>query len=415
MPLKTWWQWVKSKPLFLRWFIYFLLIRPIAEQFYDLKEISPLISPLYWLGALTLLFSIIGIIRGSRLKSKLDNTFFFWTLLTFFSVIALFFSSSSILGYLNYAIKLTIPVLIYIFLRAFIQDKTDLVGLLTTFLISCIYPIVSMIFGILTGFYLGAGRYVGSYADVFNNAFYLSFGAIALLYHFILNKTYYKTLPIKNYLIILALIFAILGLWAIKHMATVAVFIGIIVVFIYVVFRKRREAALLMIFLSILFILFAGNRFYDEVMNPRLEKEVEVIQGTRDIDQALHGRMSRWTWLMGDFRSAPFYAQLAGYPLSLNYSSHMIGVTPHNDFLRIMFFTGYFGLIIYVILLVKVLRKGKYMDVPDRFMTYAILLATLLYSISTVPTFYPNFVNILMIVFAYAALPVARLAPNGKS
>jgi hypothetical protein len=413
--LKTWWQWVKSKPLYLRWFILVLLIRPIAEQFYELKDVSPILSPLYWLGTLTLLFSIIGIIRGNKIKSKLDNTFLIWSLLAFFSVIALFFSSSGLMNFLNFGIKLTIPFLVYYFLRMFIHEKSDFVGLTTTFLFSCIYPMASMILGISTGLYSGEGRFAGSYADVFSNAFYLSFGAMALLYHYILSKTYYWTFPVNNYLIILAIIIAILGLWVIKHMATIAVFIGFIVVFIYVVYRRRREAAMLLIFLSVIFILFAGNRFYDEVMNPRLEKEVEVIQGIRDIDQALHGRMSRWTWLMDDFRQAPFYAQLAGYPLSLNYSTHMIAITPHNDFLRIMFFTGYFGLLIYIILVVKVFFRGKHLDTPDRFLVYAVLLSTLLYSVSTVPTFYPNFVNILMIIFAYTALPPYKQIPVGKT
>jgi hypothetical protein len=140
-----------------------------------------------------------------------------------------------------------------------------------------------------------------------------------------------------------------------------------------------------------------------------------VIQGTRDIDQALHGRMSRWTWLIGDFRDAPFYARLFGYPLSLNYSSHMIGITPHNDFLRILFFTGYAGLIIYMILLIKVFNKARNMDVPDRYLILVVLMATVLYSVSTVPTFYQNFINILMMVFAYTALPVMKPTSNGKS
>lgn len=413
MRLKNWWKWVNSKPLYLRWFIYFLLVRPVAEQFYDLKAISPLLSPLYWLGTLTILFSIIGIIKGNRIRSRLDNTFFIWTVLAVFSVIALFFSSITTLDYLNFAIKLTIPVLVYYFLRVFIRDKSDFTGLITTFLLSCIFPVGSIVLGLLTGVYFSEGRFAGTYADVFSHAFYISIGTIALLYHYILNKTYQNTLKIGNYWIITGLIVALLGLWVIKHMATIAVFIGIIVVFIYVVFRKRRQAALFLIILSVLFIFFAGDRFYEEVINPRLEYEVEVIEGSRDINQAVHGRMSRWTWLMGDFKSAPFYAQLAGYPLSLRNSTHMIAITPHNDFLRIMFFTGYAGLALYLVLLFKVFKRIRFRDVPDKFFLYAILTATLLFSLTTVPTFYPGFVNILMIAFTYAALPGMKPVRNG--
>ncbi len=409
MRLKVWWSWVNSKPLYLRWFVYFILIRPVAEQFYSLKSISPVLSPLYWLGALTLLLSVAGIIRGKKIRSKLDSIFIFWGILVIISTAALYLSSSTLLEYLNFATKLTIPVAVYYFLRVFIRDKNDFTGLLTTFLLSCIFPVGSILTGIIRGGYLVEGRYAGSYADVFNHAFYLSVGTITLLYHYVRSRSEKESMKISIFVIIAGLVIAISGLWIIKHIATIAVFIGVVVIFVYVVFRKKQQAALLMIVLAFSFILISGDLFYQEVVNPRIEYELEVIEGSRDVDQAVHGRMSRWTWLMGDFRTAPFIAKLAGYPLSLKHSTHMISITPHNDFLRIMFFTGYAGLIFYLFLLYKVFWRVKYNDVPERFFIYAILVSTILYSITTVPTFYPGYVNILMITFAYSALP--RLKP----
>lgn len=415
MKLRIWWQWVNSKPLYLRWFVFFLLIRPVAEQFYALKSISPILSPLYWLGALTLLFSVIGILNGKRIKSKLDRTFIFWAVLVVVSTTALYFSSSTILEYLNYATKLTIPVAVYYFLRVFIKDKNDFTGLLTTFLLSCIFPVGSILFGLIRGGYFTEGRFEGSYADVFNHAFYLSFGTITLLYHYVKSRSDNNSMKISSLLIVAGLIIAIAGLWIIKHIATIAVFITVIVLFIYIVFRKKQQAALLMIVLALLFIFFTGDLFYQEVVNPRIEYEVEIIEGSRDVDQAVHGRMSRWTWLMGDFRSAPFMAKLAGYPLSLKRSTHMINITPHNDFLRIMFFTGYAGLIFYIYFLFKGLKRVIYNDAPERFFIYAVIFSTILYSVTTVPTFYPGYVNILMIAFAYSALPVLRPVRNATA
>ena len=414
MKIKDWWRWVNSKPWYLRWFVFFMLLRPIAEQFYDLKDVSPLFSPLYWMGALTFIFSVWGIASGRRHKSRLDKTFSVWSILILLSTVSIYFSSTGLVPYIGIAIKLVLPILLYYFLRNFIYTRTDLVGLVTTFLLSCIYPIVSLVSGISSGYYFSAGRFAGAYADVFNNAFYLSFGFIALLYHYMLSRTYHKTLKLGNVTLILSLVVAVLGLWAIKHMATIAVFIGIIGIFIFIALQKRREAALLMIFLSIVFILFAGDTFYEEVVNPRLEHEVEVIEGTRDIDQALHGRMSRWSWLVEEFNDSPLYIKLLGYPLSLKYSIHMVGVTPHNDFLRILFFTGFLGLLVYLVLLYKIFRNARNQPPPEKFLFLSILMATTLYSISTVPTFYPGFVNILMIVFAASAIPLNNLAKNGR-
>lgn len=413
MRLKYWWIWVKGKPLYLKWFIFFILIRPVAEQFYQLKEVSPLLSPLYWMGALTLLFSIAGIIYSPRIKSKLDNIFNTWAFLIIISTIALYFSEGNVMSYLSMAIKVVLPVFVYYFLRGFIKSKEDFVGLMTTFLLSCIYPLFFLMLGLTSGLGLTTGRYAGLYADVFNNAFYLSFGTIALFYHFFLRKGYTNTLPVGNALLVLMIIIGLTGLWLIKHMATIAVFIGISILTVLVGFQRRREAALLTILLVILFVLFAGDRFYDEVINPRIEYELEVVEGTRDVDQALHGRMSRWTWLLKDFKEAPFYAKMLGYPLTGKYSNHMIGVTPHNDFLRIMFFSGIIGLFLYLLLLYRVVRKIRFMSLPEKYVSYAIVLATVLFSISTVPSFYPGFLNILMMLIAFAALPSERM--NFKS
>jgi len=408
MRLKDWWLWTKTKPIYFKWFIIFILIRPIAEQFYNLKELSPLISPLYWLGTLTMLFSLIGILKGKRVKSNLDRIFYAWGGLIIISVLVMFISSSSLLGYLNFAIKLSLPIFIYFFLRVFIVNKADLVGLLTTFLISCIFPVVSILIGLSGGDYFSKGRFTASYADVFNNAFYISMGLIVLLYHFILNRTYNNTLRIRNYMVFLALVITLLGLWVIKHLATIVVLLTTLAIFIYISFRRYRGAAIFLVFISAGVVLTSGERFYNEVLDTRIERELEVIEGSRELYQGVHGRMSRWIWLTGEFKAAPIYAKILGYPYTLKYTNHMVGITPHNDFLRILFFTGYTGLIIYIFIIIRVYQRVKYRDIPDKFFLYSILMATVLYSITAVPTFYPGYVNILMIAFAYSALPVIK-------
>jgi 4-hydroxybenzoate polyprenyltransferase len=57
-------------------------------------------------------------------------------------------------------------------------------------------------------------------------------------------------MKISIFVIIAGLVIAISGLWIIKHIATIAVFIGVVVIFVYVVFRKKQQAALLMIVLA---------------------------------------------------------------------------------------------------------------------------------------------------------------------
>jgi hypothetical protein len=275
---------------------------------------------------------------------------------------------------------------------------------MTTFLLSCIYPVLSILGGLNHIEYFTSGRYEGSYPDVFNHAFYIAIGTILILYHYILNRIYSKTLKINNVTLISFLVISILGLWFIKHMATIALFLCILIVFFYYSFRRQFGAVFLLLFLSIIFIYYTGDQFFNEVIDPRIETELQVIEGSRDVEQGMHGRISRWTWLTGEFNQAPVFAKLFGYPFTFRYSNHLIGITPHNDYLRILFFTGFAGLSLYLLILTNMFSRVRKFKISDRFILYSIFLATCLYSITTVPTFYPGFVNILMISFAYCAL-----------
>jgi hypothetical protein len=52
MTFREWKKWFKELPWSCKWFVIFILIRPVTDNFYNLKEISPVYSPLYILGIL---------------------------------------------------------------------------------------------------------------------------------------------------------------------------------------------------------------------------------------------------------------------------------------------------------------------------------------------------------------------------
>lgn len=53
MSFQAWKKWLLALPWSFRWFAILVLLRPILDVFYFLKEISPAISPLYIVGTLT--------------------------------------------------------------------------------------------------------------------------------------------------------------------------------------------------------------------------------------------------------------------------------------------------------------------------------------------------------------------------
>jgi O-antigen ligase len=212
-------------------------------------------------------------------------------------------------------------------------------------------------------------------------------------------------MKIKPVFIIIYFGIVLLGMWEIKHMASIAVFFVVVALFLRHDIRRRVIQIVLYSIITIVVVLMYGDKFYQEVINPRVEKEVEVLEGQREQSQAFHGRMSRWTWLWGEWKRAGIFPKMIGYPWSMGYSRHMVGITVHNDFLRMFFFTGIIGFIVYLIFLGKIIRRIKYLNKADKFISVALLMSLLLYSMTTLPTIYVGFMNVYVTLFAYLALP----------
>lgn len=157
--------------------------------------------------------------------------------------------------------------------------------------------------------------------------------------------------------------------------------------------------------ITVVVVLVYGGAFYEEVINPRVEKEVEVIQGKREQSQAFHGRMWRWEWLWGEYERSSVFAKMVGYSWDMGYARHMIGINVHNDFLRMLFFSGIIGFITYLVFLSRIIRRIKYLNKADSFVSIALIISLILYSMTTIPTIYVGFMNVYVTLFAYLALP----------
>lgn len=84
MKFNQWKIWLKSKPWILKWFILLVLIRPIIDNLYFLKDISPFLSPLYIAGVLTPLMVIYVLAKTKKPAStKLDRHMRFFSFFHF--------------------------------------------------------------------------------------------------------------------------------------------------------------------------------------------------------------------------------------------------------------------------------------------------------------------------------------------
>jgi hypothetical protein len=278
-------------------------------------------------------------------------------------------------------------------------------GILTTMFYASIFPLFNLIYDVFFGGGGDAARVHGMFPDVINYASYLLFSVIIIIYFYFQRRKSPMMMNIKPVFIIIYLGIVLIGMWKIKHMASIAVFFVIVGLFLRHDMKRRVIQIMLYSIIVIVTILVYGDDFYEEVINPRVEKEVEVIEGQREQTQAFHGRMWRWQWLWGEWERSSFFAKMVGYPWGMGFSRHMVGINVHNDFLRMLFFTGIIGFITWLVFLSRIIRRIKYLNKADKFISLALLASLFLYSVTTLPTIYVGLMNTYVTLFAYLALP----------
>ena len=410
MKFKNWKIWLKSKPWLLKWFIIVVLLRPIIDNLYFLKNISPFLSPLYIVGVLTPVLIIIALAKLPKPKrTKLDKYFNIWSFFillgTFFVIL---FDPLSTISF-EFLLKLTIPLYLYYFARRFIQSREDLNGILTTFLYSGIFVAIILLYELFFGAIRvvesrGMERIQGSFGDVVSYGIYLAFCFLIATYFYFSRKGEIPKMKRTRTVLIVGVL-CVLTLVNIHHIASYTIFLGILLLFLVFNFKTNKGAAMsLSIMVFLIFYLF-GQPIIEEKVAPLLETDIEVYEGEQESGRLMHGRVGRWTMMFETFTNENVFAQFFGYPTTLQYSYHFVGVGSHNDYVRILFLSGYFGLFYYITLLVIFYNRAKKLRDATKYLAYGTLGILVLFSISIVPTYYPPFMYIVMCVFAYVALP----------
>lgn len=407
---KEWVQWFRILPIYLKLFALIVLLRPVIDNFYELKNISIFVSPLYWVGALTPLLAIIAIIRLKKIPSLQDHYLNVWFGIVFLSSFFLVFNDGETTRKIEFALKLTAPFFIYALCRRMVYSQQSFAGLLTTFFYACLIAFAFIIYESIAGpitvqVSRGLERAHGGFADVMNYAIYLIYGLAILLYSF-MNRG--NQLYFFGFLVLIAI-----GLLSIKHTTTFFAVFALLGVFTLMARSHLKLDRLLVFVIVVGVIAFFYYEGMSDTLSMTLEREREVLAGTRPESQMFHGRMSRWQWLWGDFLNQPLWAQLFGYPLSGNASFHIVGINVHNDFFRIIFLSGFVGFVFYLLFLIKSVHRAMGdLDKSKRFLSIANLLIIAVYSVTTLPFFYANMLYPIMIIFAYTALPLKVRYPD---
>ncbi len=426
MSFKEWREWYKELPWSFKWFVILILLRPIIDNFYKLKEVSPLFSPLYIIGILTPILILVSIYSkklNRRHNSPIDNVFFCYGLLVAINALILdiYFPSISVIAN---SIKWMTPPLLFLYLRHVIRSERDLNGVLTAFLYSGIYLLIQMsyelIFSSIQNDHVtegrgGGERLLGFYNDMMNYAVYVV-GTMLIGGYFFLKDVYSgRKSKIGSLKFPLTLVIVFAGLIAIKHVSTWAVCISLLGLIILYNFRNLRGFIIVMFIVSI-GVTFFAQTIYDKQIKPLINKEVDVAHGDALIEGGLNGRVGRWEkyfdiWI----DEIPLYSKLFGIANTGNRNSIMMtGGGMHNDFVRNLFMVGIVGLLLYFIFLVMVFFRSRYFRIPEKFLIVGALLALSLHSISTLPLAYSSYIYLLLSVFSFSSLPLNKAYPNSS-
>lgn len=410
MTYSSWKQWYRRLPFSVKWFIVILLLKPILDSFYALKEISPFFSPLYIVGILSPIFALYAIINLPKPNySRLDTLVGMFSACIILSCATLLVSDSFSFDSLEVVFKFITPCYLYYFIRRLVRTKQDLHGVFQTFIYSSTFVMAVFSYELIfTPIHIqlsrGLERLQGNYADVMNYVIYMAFGLLLCCYAYI-EKPQSSTPTKRIILLATGLVFSLLILLNIHHTASYVVIGAILILFMFHNIKANAGAGILIFIATIAVVYVVASGSFKEKILPLVATDEKVYEGEKDNDALLHGRVGRWRNFLEFFNEKNTVVQLLGLPVGFDHPYMYISKGSHNDFVRTLMFNGYIGLILYILLLINLIYRALKYKIPMHFLGLGSLTILILYSISTTPLLYPTLLYVLLPIVAVMALP----------
>lgn len=413
MSFYEWKVWLKNKPWELRWFVILLLVRPIVDNLYSLKTISVFISPPYIVGVLSPFLALYAFAKIKKTPpSIIDRIYKVWSIFILISTFCYLLYDPLNLTTIEFILKLTMPIYLFFFLRLLIRNRKDLHGVLQAYIYSAFFVAGLLLYEVLISpirieHSRGLERIQGNFADVTNYGFYVNLSFLILAYFYFTQKS--KSYSFKNlWPLGTCVALSILCLLKINHVASMGVFLGqIALFFLYNIKSKRTGLLTLFLAISIIGVVAYSDQIVN-VIQPLIGTDLAVYQGEKENERLLHGRVGRWKVMFQDFSSLPIFSQMFGMPTSFTNSFSFVSSGTHNDYMRILFFTGYLGFFAFLNFLWVLYKKSRLLDVPQQFLAIGALGVLCMYSVTVNPTIYAPLLYMLLAVFAFIALPIPQ-------
>lgn len=287
------------------------------------------------------------------------------------------------------------PICFYFAIPFILEKESDIVLFLKMIVFSGIFPMIMgflqlvgvihyerqvRAFGTLT-----LGRLTGGYHGPFSLTLPLIIAIFAILF-FLYHKKHHEEDNKPRFVYILLLVsYAVIIFFTYHRMSYIVVLTAVLLWFIYSDVKFKPVFLAIMIAVIVYFgANFISNLFYD-IYQP-FDPRSNLYTG-----QALTGRFWLWRALLDNIAGANLFQKLLGVQI--------ISRHPHNDYIRILYSNGVFGLISYLLLLgvigFRVFRSLR-VHSDDRFVfkiafiSVNIFLAYIFASITLAITIIPN-------------------------
>src|SRR5690625_437077 len=391
-----------------------ILVRPVVDTLYFLKDVSIFLSPLIWIAALTPVLVFLSLTLGKKQSIKtgfsyIDLMMVIWVGVVLINTLQLYFEMD-VLTASDIFLRSTMPYIIYFYSRYFIRSMRNLYFLVITALFAALIPAGIFILDLLIvpfGTQLTSGSIIGYhrlYADICHYSI-SSISAFIMCVFLFLGPASSKSGQLisgKTFTFIVLFIFVVL--LQIAHATTFIIFLILFLLFIYLNkdINFLRVSFVAVTLGSLLFMIFSNE--IQSVAKPMIDREIGILKGERDIELLGHGRIGRIIDYQEVWSQQPAYAKIFG--MSFSYVSDKedwFGGSIHNEYLRSLYTGGVIGFLAFILLLLIALWKSRKFPASERYLFYGLTLATIFYSFTMLPMLYYNLLYLFMPAMAYLA------------
>ena len=374
-----------------RWIHVVMLVFPFFAATWDNKGLGA--SPLQVLGFCVLFLAVLSSWFLIKVKVKSDFILSIFVSVLLINVIGLLFEKTEFSTF-ALSLKIILPFSLFSYFRRSMLNKFFLEGFFITFLISSVFPILTLFYEILfdpirevyqTESRGGGLRLSGFYSDLFGYMSHL-IGCYMIYCYFFIKSSKYKRkhwpFTLTGYILITCLF--LVGIYNLRHQASWAVSLVLISLFYLHVRRSLNRSMRVMLILA---VVCAAYYFYSEVFETLFAKDINVVNGDTSESAALNGRYGLWERYFVYWSGFSTLSKVFGVGFESHWAAGtMMSGGMHNDYVRLFFSSGIFGITIYVYwLLQKLVYSNKVKSSEFRYIYRSALAVLMLYSISSLP------------------------------